>query len=101
MTNNNAILVINAIVNKENMAELPTYLEGIKQVFGKYGAKPVARYKTVEQLAGEDSPEMVSISSFENVEAIQTLIKSEEFRALSELRARVFSKLNIMTCQEL
>lgn len=99
MENSKALLVVNAIVNKENMSELPQYIQGIGPVFAKNGGKPVGQYKTIEQIAGEDSPEMVSIVEFENAETIRNLVNSEEFQALSELRSRVFSKLNLVISQ--
>jgi uncharacterized protein (DUF1330 family) len=61
MSDTKAFLVINAIVNKENMADVKTYLESILPLFGKKGGKPIARHKTIEQLAGDESPEMIGI----------------------------------------
>ena len=37
MSENKTFLVLNAIVNKENMAELQDYLGSVMQVFGKNG----------------------------------------------------------------
>ena len=99
MQDQKTFLVVTAIVNKENAAELPTYLEQVKPLFGKYGAQPVGSFKTIKKIAGDESPEMVSISAFESVEAIETLVNSEEFKSLAELRARVFSKLNLVISQ--
>lgn len=96
MNENESVLIISAIVNKENMNELQDYLGKIMQVFGQNGGKPVGRYKISESLSGDDSPEMVSIVSFPNEEAIKTMVQSEAFNALSELRSRVFSKLNLV-----
>ncbi|PCJ80050.1 MAG: hypothetical protein COA49_09855 [Bacteroidetes bacterium] len=101
MSEEKAILVINAIVNKENMAEVPVYLENIMPVFAKNGGKPVGRYKTVQQLEGIDSPEMIAIFEFESVDVINTMINGADFTNLSDLRARVFDKLNMVICTEL
>ncbi|MCT4622442.1 MAG: DUF1330 domain-containing protein [Schleiferiaceae bacterium] len=98
MESNKAILVVNAVINKENMQELPSYLQQIGPLFAKYGAVPTAKYKAVANVQGEDSPELISIASFDNEEAIHKLTSSEDFNALSELRARVFSKLNMVIC---
>ncbi|MDX2359183.1 MAG: DUF1330 domain-containing protein [Crocinitomicaceae bacterium] len=98
MEDQKAIMVITAIVNKENIAELPSYLEQIQSIFGKNGARPVGRYKTMQDLAGTDSPEIVSITEFDNAEIIKAMVESDEFTDLAELRARVFSKLNLMIC---
>ncbi len=91
-------MVITAVVNKANIAELPSYLEQIQPIFAKNGAKPIGRYKTKQNLTGTDSPEIISIFEFDNTDTINTMVQSEEFTGLSNLRARVFSKLNMMIC---
>ena len=101
MTENKTILIINAITNKENMADVKTYLESIMPVFGKNGGKPVARYKTIEQLVGDESPEMIAIVEFPSTEIIKQMINGADFLALSDIRARAFTKLNIMICSEM
>ena len=101
MENGKSLLVVNAIVNKENMNLLGEYQGSIMQVFGKNGGKPVARYKTSIPLAGDESPEMIAIAEFESPEVIQNMVNGEDFQALSELRSKVFSKLNLMICESL
>ena len=96
MEDSKSFLVINAIVNKKNMAELQEYLGSVMQIFGKNGGKPVGRYKTIELLSGEDSPEMLAIIEFPDTGVIKDLVNGEEFMALSDMRSRVFSKLNMM-----
>jgi hypothetical protein len=41
MSETKAVLLINAIVNKENMADVQTYLGSIMPVFAKNGGKPI------------------------------------------------------------
>ncbi len=96
MNDQKATLVITAVVNKENLAEVPSYLQQIQSVFTKNGAKPMGRYKTVQKIAGPNNPEIVTIFEFENAQVIDTLIKSEDFTALAGLRSRVFDELNLM-----
>ena len=36
MSENKAVLVINAIVNPTHMADLPTYLTAVMQIFGQH-----------------------------------------------------------------
>lgn len=93
------VLMINAIVNKENTAELPIYLNSVMQLFGKHGGKPIARFKTTKNLVGDTSPEMTALIEFANAENINTLISGDDFNALADLRSRVFSKLNMMICE--
>ena len=98
MENTKTFLVISAIVNKQNVAKLQEYLGTVMQIFGQHGGNPVGRYKTVEVLLGEDSPEMMAVIEFADTEVIKDLVKGEDFMALSEMRSRVFSKLNMMIC---
>lgn len=98
MEDSKSLLVISAIVNKQYMAELNDYLGSVMQIFGKYGGKPAGRYKTMEALLGEDTPDMMAIIEFPNTDLIKDMVKGLDFNALSEMRARVFRKLNMMIC---
>lgn len=101
MEENKTFLVITAIVNKQNIAEVPEYLGSVMQIFGQNGGKPVGRYKTVNALVGEESPEMIAVIEFDNPKTIEDMVKGEAFNALAEQRARVFSKLNMIISQNL
>jgi len=92
-------LVITAIVNKQNIAEVPEYLGSVMQIFSQNGGKPVGRYKTINALVGEDSPEMMAVIEFDSSEVIESMVKGEAFNSLAEQRARVFSKLNMIISQ--
>ena len=98
MEDTKSFLVIIALVNKQNMAELQEYLGSVMQIFGKKGGKPVGKYKTIEMLSGEDSPEMIAIIEFPNAGIIKDMVNGKEFMSLSDMRSRVFSKLNMMIC---
>ena len=99
MEENKTFLVITAIVNKQNIAEVPEYLGSVMQIFGQNGGKPVGRYKTVNALVGEESPEMMAVIEFDNPKTIEDMVNGEAFNALSEQRARVFNKLNMIISQ--
>jgi uncharacterized protein (DUF1330 family) len=71
------------------------------QIFGQNGGKPVGRYKTVNPLVGEESPEMMAVIEFASPKIIEDLVKSEAFTALAEQRARVFTKLNMIVSQSM
>ncbi len=96
MESNKVLLVITANVNKQNIAELPEYLGAVMQIFVQNGGKPVGRYKTVNSLMGEDSPEMMAIVAFDDAQTIKDLVSGEAFQGLADLRERVFSKLNML-----
>ena len=101
MEENKTFLVITAIVNKQNIAEVPEYLGSVMQIFGQNGGKPVGRYKTVNALVGEESPEMMAVIEFDNPKTIEDMINGEAFNALAEQRARVFTKLNMIISQNM
>jgi uncharacterized protein (DUF1330 family) len=101
MEDNKTFLVITAIVNKQNIAEVPEYLGSVMQIFGQNGGKPVGRYKTINPLVGDESPEMVAVIEFANPEIIENLVKSEAFNTLAEQRARVFTNLNMFISQNM
>ena len=100
-TEPNSYLVINAIVNKENKAELSEYLDKTMQVFKANGGKPIGKYKAVESLGGEGSPEMIAIIAFPDDQKIKEVMNSKDFENLGELRSRVFDKLTLILCSEL
>lgn len=99
MEESKTFLVITAIVNKQNISEVPEYLGGVMQIFGQNGGKPVGRYKTVNALVGEESPEMMAVIEFDSPKTIENMVNGEAFNALAEQRARVFSKLNMIISQ--
>ena len=99
MNDQNAILLVTAKVNKSKMEDVKSYLEQIGPLFAKHGGQPVARYKTIHEIAGEQSPEMISVSEFASVETINEMINSNDFTDLADLRSSAFVKLNMMICE--
>jgi uncharacterized protein (DUF1330 family) len=101
METDKTFLVITAVVNKQNIAEVPEYLSSVMQIFGQNGGKPVGRYKTINSLVGDESPEMMAVIAFDNPTTIEDMVKGEAFNSLAEQRARVFSKLNMIISQRM
>ena len=99
MSDRKAILVVTAKVNKEKMEDLKSYLEQAGPLTGKYGGQTVARYKTLEEITGEQSPELISVSEFPSVEVINEMVNSKYFTDLADLRTSAFIKLNMMICK--
>jgi uncharacterized protein (DUF1330 family) len=99
MEENKTFLVITAIINKQNIAEVPEYLGSVMQIFGQNGGKPIGRYKTVNALVGEESPEMMAVIEFDSSKTIEDMVNGEAFNALAEQRSRVFTKLNMIISQ--
>jgi uncharacterized protein (DUF1330 family) len=101
METSKTYLVITAIVNKQNIAEVPDYLGSVMQIFGHNGGKPVGRYKTINSLVGDESPEMMAVIEFDSPKTIEDMVNAEAFNALAEQRARVFTKLNMIISQNM
>jgi uncharacterized protein (DUF1330 family) len=101
MEESKTFLVITAIVNKQNIAEVPDYLGSVMQIFGQNGGKPIGRYKTINSLDGDESPEMMAVIEFDSPKTIEDMVSGEAFNALAEQRARVFTKLNMIISQNM
>ena len=99
MNDQKAILLVTAKVNKEKMTDFKAYLERVGPLTGKFGGQPVARYKTVEEITGEQNPELISVSEFPSVEVINEMVNSKDFTDLADLRASAFIKLNMVICK--
>lgn len=99
MNDQKAILLVTAKVNKAKMEDFKSYLEQVGPLTGKYGGQPVARYKTTEEITGEQSPEVISITEFPSVEVINEMVNSKDFTDLADLRSSAFVKLNMMICE--
>ena len=101
MDESKTFLVITAIVNKQNIAEVPGYLGSVMQIFGQNGGNPVGRYKTINSLDGDESPEMMAVIEFDTPKTIENMVNGEAFNALAEQRSRVFTKLNMIISQNM
>ena len=99
MVANKTFLVITTIIDKQNIAEVPEYLGSVMQIFGQNGGKPVGRYKTINSLIGDQSPEMMAVIEFDSPKTIEDMVNGEAFNALAEQRSRVFTKLNMIISQ--
>ena len=101
MEESKTFLVITAIVNKQNIVEVPEYLGSVMQIFGQNGGKPIGRYKTINSLVGDESPEMIAVIEFDSPKSIEDMVNGEAFNALAEQRARVYTKLNMIISQNM
>ncbi len=92
-------LIINAIPNPENMEKVQEYLSKIMPLFVQNGGAKIERYQAIEQLMGNSGIKMVGIFSFPDIENVKTMMASNEFSALSELRASAFKQLDLIICK--
>lgn len=83
------------------MTELPVYLGSVMEIFDKNGGKPFARFKTIDKLQGDKSPEMMAIIEFDNADTIHKMVQGEAFQGLKGLRAKVFDDLNMVISESM
>jgi uncharacterized protein (DUF1330 family) len=101
MSEERAFLLIHATPNPDNMNLMPEYLSKMMPVFGKFQGEMINKFKVSEQLVGEGQTKMVAIVSFPKAELIQSFVKSDDYKEHTELRAKVFTKLELMLSQAL
>ena len=94
-------LIISAIPNKENMQEMQSYLQQAGPFAPKYGGVFVSRYKTNKHLVGENGAELMSIFEFPDAQSIENMMNDEEYKKLTEIREKAFTKLNMRICEEM
>ena len=94
-------LIITAIPNPENMQAMQSYLEQAGPFAPKYGGIFVSRYKTIKHLVGENGAELMSIFEFPDAQSIENMMNDEEYKELTEIREKAFTKLNMRICEEL
>ncbi len=92
-------LIINSIPNPENMDKVHEYLSIMMPIIAKYGGEKIERYQAIEQLMGNSGIKMVSIFSFPDIQNLKTMMASNEFSALSELRSNAFHQLDLIICK--
>ena len=101
MENKKAILIVAAVVNKDKMEDLTSYLQKAGPLTDQYGGKGLARYKTLENISGDQSPEILSVTEFPSAETIKVLVNSAEYKALDNLRSTAFTKLNMIISESM
>ncbi len=80
---------------------------GKEEVFAEYaaaagpmliagGGTPVARMKTIEQLKGQDGPQMIAMMSFDSAEAVKAVFDSAEYKAIVPKRDAAFEHLTLL-----
>ena len=94
-------LIITAIPNPENMQAMQSYLEQAGPFAPKYGGVFVSRYKTIKHLVGENRAELMSIFEFPDAQSIENMMNDEEYKKLTEIREKAFTKLNMRICEEM
>lgn len=102
MSEEKTFLVVNAIPNMEEKESFQLYLSKIVPIFLSYGAKNMQRFKTIEQVMGKGGIMASAVFEFPNAQAIKSMIASEEFNALNELRSKAYMQdVDLMICQSL
>ena len=86
-------LTIVATINPNGKEELSHYLKEIEILYKKVDAKPVNKFKIKKTLIGEHTPSLVSIMEFPNIDLLNDLFESDDYKDLIPFREKAFSKL--------
>lgn len=86
-------LTIIATVNPDGKEELSHYLEKVGELYKKINAKPVNKLKITKSLIGDHTPSFISIMEFPNMESLNEVFESDDYKKLIPYREKAFSKL--------
>ncbi|TPN82789.1 DUF1330 domain-containing protein [Aquimarina algicola] len=86
-------LTIVATIDPHGKDELSHYLEKVGALYKKVDAKPVNKFKVTKPLIGNHKPSLVSIMEFPNMNSLNSVFESEEYKQLIPYREKAFSKL--------
>ncbi|MFT5682313.1 MAG: hypothetical protein ACI8RZ_003231 [Myxococcota bacterium] len=87
-------LIVTAIPNPENMADVKAYQQGAGPLFAPLGGGTANRMKVSEVLHG-DGAAIVLVQEFPDEEKLSAVFASDEYQALIPVRSRGFKSINI------
>lgn len=86
-------LTIVATLNPNGKEELSHYLERVGVLYKKVDAKPVNKFKITKPLIGNYKPSLVSIMEFPNMNSLNDVFESNDYKQLIPYREKAFLKL--------
>ncbi|WP_299251738.1 DUF1330 domain-containing protein [uncultured Aquimarina sp.] len=86
-------LTIVATINPNGKEELTHYLEKVGVLYKKVDAKPINKFKITKLLIGDYTPSLVSIMEFPNMNSLNDVFESDDYKELLPYREKAFSKL--------
>ena len=86
-------VTIVATVNPAGTEELTFYAEKVSELYKKANAIPVNKFKVSQALIGDYVPSLVSIMEFPDLESVNGVFESDEYKKLIPVREKAFSKL--------
>lgn len=95
-------LIVNAVPNTDDMPSFQSYLSQIVDIFQKYGATSMQRWKTTEQIMGQGGIKAIAVFEYPDAQSIKNMMASPEFNALNELRKKAYKQeVDLMICETL
>lgn len=91
-------LVVTAIPNPENMAEMKTYMEKAGSLAAPLGGGAPNRMKVTEVVNG-DPTAIVLVMDFPSKTALSAYFASDEYQSLIPGRSRGFKSINIWVAE--
>jgi len=86
-------LTIVARLNPNGKEELSHYIQEVGLLYKKVEAKSVNKFKITKPLIGDYTPNLVSIMEFPNMDSLNDVFESDEYKKLIPYREKAFSKL--------
>ena len=101
MSESTAYLVVASTPIPDKTEEAQYYVSQVMPYLIKAGGEVISRYGAIEQLGGEGGPKSIAAMKFPNAQAIRDALSTDEFKALSILRDKAFSRVDQMLCTSL
>lgn len=88
-------LVVVATINTSEMNSFNTYIKGLTKCYEKVGAKTESQYSIESTYLGNTKPDFVSVISFKDKDAFDTVYKSDEYKKLLNSRDKAFKTIEV------
>jgi len=90
---NKVNLVIVGTINPNEKEALSYYVEKVGELYQEVSAKNVGKYKVSKSLIGENTPSLVSVMEFNDMDSLQAVFEGVAYQELLPYREKAFSKL--------
>ncbi len=88
-------LIVIASINTSEMNSFNTYIEGLTKCYNKAGAKTEAQYAIESTYLGESTPDFVSVISFNDQDAFNSVYDSDDYKKLIVAREKAFQTVEV------
>lgn len=94
-----ATLIALMTPNPSEPEALQEYGETVPPLLKKMGGKPVDKKIVKEHVVGEKAPKTILTIEFENLDALQGFLNSDEYQAVIPVRDKAFTDATLVICE--